>query len=199
MNPYSKDGIQLKGPSIGGKRREVRMARVVNQVFAMREQGMSKEEIGKKVHLRLGGIEAILHDPDYVRRRLTQYNEQLRAASPIAIKVVYEVLNSTAPQTLGERAAMAKWVLESTKTVGKESPVNVFIRGGDTNINLSNDTLEAAKAVAAAMRGSMEQRALPENVIDVVEITEENSNEHGTDTVGIVEPPVGPSSGNEGA
>ena len=161
-----------------GKKREQRMARLVNRVFELREQGLSKKNIAKEVHVTEPTLDKILHDPDNVRRRLTLYNEQLRAATPKALKVVHEVLDSTAPQMLSERSRMAQWVLESTKTVGKESPVNVFIRGGDTNINVSNDTLEAARAVAAQMRAAVQPQLTTGEVvdaIDVTDLTEENS------------------------
>lgn len=181
------EGISIRGSGpISGKRREQRMARLVNQVFAMREQGMGKVAIAKELHIAALTVDRILHDPDNVRRRLSSYNEQLRAATPVALKVVYEVLTSTAPQALGQRAEMARWVLEMGKTVGKESPVNVFIKGGDTHINLSNDTLEAARAVAEMMRGAG-AKALPENVIEavVIEQKEENSNEYTGVNVGV--------------
>lgn len=165
--PYSQDGLKVPGvPGIKGKRREQRLARIMNRVFELREQGKTKVEIAKELHMTGQSIEALLHDPDNVRRRLASYNEQLRAATPVAIRVVYEVLNTTAPNMLSERARMAQWVLENTKTVGKESPVNVFIKGGDTHITLTNDTLEAAKAVAAAMRAAPMSLPMGE-VIDV--------------------------------
>jgi len=145
---------------------------MVNKVFEMREHGSTLREIREALHTSESVIDRILHDTNNVRRRLAQYNEQLRSATPIALRVVRETLESTAPQLAGERARMAQWVLESTKTVGKESPVNIFIKEGDTNITMSNDTLEAAKAVAAAMRATVEVKALPENVIEAEVINE---------------------------
>lgn len=176
-----------------GKRREQRLVRMVNRIFEMREEGVPIRNIREILHTSDAVIERILHNPENVRMRLARYNEALRATTPIALRVVRETLESTAPQLAGERARMAQWVLESTKTVGKESPVNIFIKEGDTNITMSNDTLEAAKAVAAAMRATVEVKALPENVIEAEVITEENSNEH--DTTGSITsaPDVGPS------
>jgi len=181
--PYSQDGLKVPGvPGIKGKRREQRLARIMNRAFELREQGKTKKDIAKELHMTPNSVEALLHDPDNVRRRLASYNEQPRAATPVAIKVVYEVLNTTAPNMLSERARMAQWVLENTKTVGKESPVNVFIKGGDTHINLTNDTLEAARAVAAAMKAA--PLSLPATDVITV-IPEENSNEHTRVNVGV--------------
>ena len=203
-NPnYSDDGIQLKGePGIKGRRRERRMMQLANSVFMRRERGMSVDEIAKEVHTVPDTVRRILHDTKLVKRRLDMYNEQLRSATPLALKVVFEVLQSTDPKQMGERAKMATWVLEATKTVGKDSPVNVFIKGGDTVVNVSNDTLEAAKAVSQAMMAAAKVRALPQSSpkppqqgggavgfidAEAVDIpTEENSpNEQPRDNVGI--------------
>lgn len=173
--------------SSSNHRRVARIARLTTRVFELREQGMTKGMIAKTLHISDINVDRILHDQENIRRRLAQYNEQLRAASPIAIKVIYEVLNSESPNQLGERAAMARWVLESSKIVGKESPVNIFV-GGGASVQVSNDTVEAARQVAALMRGQVQ--ALPAaagDVIDVEEIkTEENSNEHIEGAVGVV-------------
>ena len=190
-----QDGMRVpEAPGTHGKKREARLSRMVNKVFELREQGMSKRQIRDALHTGDGSIERILGDPNNIRRRLTNYNERLRAACPRAIDVVYETLNSTMPQMAGERASMAKWVLESTKTVGKESPINIFLKGGDTNIVMSNDTLEAAKAVAAAMRAVAAVKALPPatamamDAIDVtpIEEREENTNEVIPQAEGII-------------
>jgi transcriptional regulator len=183
------DGIRVPDArGTHGKRREQRLSRLVNKAFEMREHGSTLREIREALHTSESAVERILHDSNNVRRRLAQYNEQLRSVAPIALRVVRETLESTAPQLAGERARMAQWVLESTKTVGKESPVNIFIKEGDTNITMSNDTLEAAKAVAAAMRATVEVKALPENVIDVEPIEEqkESNDEHTGVNVGVV-------------
>ena len=178
--------------SSSNHRRVARIARLTTRVFELREQGMTKKLIAKTLHISDINVDRILHDQENIRRRLAQYNEQLRAASPIAIKVIYEVLNSESPNQLGERAAMARWVLESSKIVGKESPVNIFV-GGGASVQVSNDTVEAARQVAALMRGQVQ--ALPAaavgEVIDAEEIKiEENSNEHIEGAVGVVGPGI---------
>jgi hypothetical protein len=162
------DGVAIDGVrGTHSKKRDQRIARRVNKVFELREQGMTMAAIAEACNMTRPTVESILQDPGQVKRRLTTYNEKLRAMTPKALKVVEEVLDSVAPQSLGQRADMARWLLESTKTVGKESPVNIFIKGGDTNITVGNDTLEAARAVAAAMRGEVARKALP--VAEVVD------------------------------
>jgi hypothetical protein len=58
---------------------------------------------------------------------------------------------------------------------------------------MSNDTLEAARAVAAAMRGEVQKKALPENVVEgeLIQTEEENSNEQPGDDLGRPTPPRG--------
>lgn len=178
------DGVNVPGTGgTHGKKREQRLVRLVNRVFELREQGMTKKQICKEVHVTEPTLEKILHDPDHVRRRLASYQEQLRSRLPKTMKAVDQILDSDLPSMLPKKADIALELLRMTQVVGKESPVNVFIRGGDTHINVSNDTLEAARAVAAQMRAAVAPQLPAADVIDVdpIEEREENSNEVAMD------------------
>ena len=197
-NNYSDDGIQLKGePGIKGKRRERRMMQLANSVFMRRERGMTVEQIADELHTSHNTVQRILHDTKLVKRRLDSYDERIRAATPIATDIVYRVLHSTDPKMLSEQAAMAKWVID--RNLGKDPSVNIFVKGGDTVVNVSNDTLEAAKAVSQAMMAASQSRLLsattpaarpPEQggtadsidaeAVDIPTPTEENSKDEHT-------------------
>ena len=152
-----------------------RIAKVTERAFALRDEGFTPRDIAIKLHLSLRTVEGCLCDHDYVKRRIENYNEQLRAYSPQAIRVIRDVLYDPEDKRCLDTA---RWLLETTKVIGKESPMNVFINApGIQQVVLNHEEIEAARTVAEAMRQKELPPAPKGEIIDaeIVATTEEKS------------------------
>lgn len=170
----------VKGQKLGGlginptiKRRRKTLEDHREKIFALREQGMGVAEISSTLHIKEREISKILFNGVYKAERIAKMNEMLLSMAPRARAVIAERLEK------GDES-VAMWLLEKVGIVGKEQ-VNLTINATNAQVNLSNDTLEAARAVAAAMRAAP-VRALPPPPpdfieADVIETEEEKIND----------------------
>lgn len=173
-------GAALSGFSNPDKTEELktrRLQRVSAKAFQMRERGHSVEEIAFKTHVGVETIHACLNDQENIRRRIKEYNEQLRSYSPQALAVIKETLFTRDPKRKKQQTEVAQWVLESTKVIGKDSPVNIFVNApGVQNVILNHEEIEAARSVAALMaaRNQLPEGPKPEIIdAEIVATTEE--------------------------
>lgn len=189
-------------------KKKERLTKLVNRIFEMRERGARVHEIARECSTTESRVHIILQSPENVANRIKDYQEKLRAATPKAIEVIHQVLGDQNPRLIGERATMARWVLEMTKVVGKDAPVNIFVGAGG-QVNLNQEEIAAARAIADQMRRALppaptqDSRIANEDAIDaeiiveaVVETipannAEETVDEHRTQPVGIAPTDVG--------
>jgi hypothetical protein len=171
----------LRGPRDGVRRREM-LRRRKERIIELRDEGKSISEIAHELKIRTRDVKAVIYDGVIRATRIQNFNEALVSRNQKGIAIIDYWLDKNDKM-------VAMWLLEKTGTVGKEQ-VNLTINAGTTNITLNNDTIEAARMVAEAMRAA--RPALPpappaEEVIEaeVIEQTEENSDEHTGVNVGI--------------
>lgn len=169
------DGLHVPGARGSAKRAE-RLQKLTVKAFELREQGWPVKDIAFKLKVGLAVVHACLNDQQHVKQRIEAYNEQLRAYSPKALDIVRELLYSTDPRDKKQQREVAVWLLEATKVVGKESPVNIFVNApGAQSVVLNHAEINAAKAVADLMRQKQLPPAPKPAIIDaeVVATTEE--------------------------
>jgi hypothetical protein len=161
------------------RRKMKNRAEILKQsILDARDKGLSFEEVAKECHTSINKVRSILLDGVNKAMRVQRFNESLIARSAKGIAVVDQWLDK------GDKD-VAMWLLKETGIVGKEQ-TNITINAQNAQINtLSNDTLEAARAVAELMRAPAVRRQLQQSNDIVVE--EEESDEQSGDDVGSTE------------
>lgn len=143
--------------------------RLKERIVAARESGMEIDEVAKHCHCNVATVKKVLFDGVRRAERVQRFNEALVSRGPKGIKVIDEWLAKGSKE-------VAMWLLENIGAVSKEQIRQLTINATNAQVNLSNDTLEAAKAVAAMMRGVGPARALPAANVVVIK-SEEKPNE----------------------
>lgn len=115
----------------------------------MREQGKTFDEICVALKTTIRTVRQVLHAPEVERERVRRAHERALFLVPKAARAIERQLEQ-GDGTLGLR------LLEDLGAVGREA-IRVQVNAQNAQINLSNETLEAAKAVAAVMRASLNQ------------------------------------------
>jgi hypothetical protein len=160
------------------KNREEKMQQ---DIFEARERGLSIPEVAKECHTNEKNVRKVLFNGVHKAERVARFNEAMVSMSPAGIKVVREWLDK------GDKD-VAMWLLKETGVVGKEQ-VNITVNAQNAQVNLSNDTLEAARAVAEQMRmanGPKQlQQAADDIMGEIVSTNEEVEDEQSRDNVGI--------------
>jgi hypothetical protein len=148
-------------------------------IVAARDKGLSIAEVALECHTNESRVKRVVFDGVRKAERIQRFNESLVSISSQGIKVVREWLDK------GDKD-VAMWLLQQTGVVGKEQ-TNITINAQNAQINtLSNDTLDAARAVAELMRAAPVRRQLQRSSDDiVVNPQEETTNEQPRNDLGI--------------
>lgn len=176
------DEQRAKGRATIAARRKMknREETMKQAIFEARESGMTIEQVAAAVHTKVDKVKKVLFNGVHKAERIQRFNEALVSRSPKGIAVVDAWLDK------GDKD-VAMWLLEKNGVVGKEQ-VNLTINAQNAQVNLSNDTLEAARAVADAMRAAATPKQLQQAADDIIgEIVqqEETSDEQPGVNVGI--------------
>jgi NOL1/NOP2/fmu family ribosome biogenesis protein len=137
------------------------------QVLELRERGKTFDEICSELKTTIRTVRHALHAPEAERERLRRAHERALFLGPKAARAIERRLDE-GDGTLGLR------LLEDLGAVGREA-IRVQVNAQNVQVNLSNDTLEAAKAVAAAMRAAQD-RATSQEPLTLNEATTDFGN-----------------------
>ena len=130
------------------------------QIVEARDRGLSIEEVAAACHTNIPRVKRVIFDGVRKAERIQRFHESLVAVSGQGIKVVKEWLDK------GDKD-VAMWLLKETGVVGKEqTTININAQNAQIN-TLSNDTLEAARAVAALMNAPPVRRQLQRAAEDI--------------------------------
>ncbi len=116
------------------------------QIIELREQGKTFDQICADLKTTTRTVRHVLHATEAERERQRRAHERALFLTPKALGAIEQQLDE-GNGTLGLR------LLEDLGVVGREA-IHVQVNAQNAQVNLSNDTLEAAKAVAAAMRSA---------------------------------------------
>lgn len=175
-----------KGIVFGSKNTKAlrRQAELTLKALDMREKGMTMGDIARVLKVRMNTLQKALRSPEADNEWIARLRMRAQFLAPKALDAITKRLD------MGD-GTLALKLLEDLGIVGKQS-VNIHVNAPGAQINMSNDTLEAARAVAAAMRALPVASALSQaeddgDVIDaeVIENEEENSDEHTGVNVGV--------------
>ena len=120
------------------------------QVLELREQGKSFDQICAELHTTIRTVRHVLHAPEAERERLRRAHERTLSLAPKAARAIEQQLESG-------NGALGLRLLEDLGVVGREA-IHVQVNAQNAQVNLTNDTLEAARLVAEAMRGAESDR-----------------------------------------
>jgi hypothetical protein len=121
------------------------------QVLELREQGKSFDQICTELHTTIRTVRHALHTPEAERERVRRAHERALFLAPKALGAIERQLEEG-------NGALGVRLLEDLGVVGREA-IHVQVNAQNAQVNLSNDTLEAARAVAAAMRAAQHRVA----------------------------------------
>src|SRR5260221_14664478 len=148
-------------------RLERKKIKLRDDVISARESGLDVRQIADKLSVSMTTVNKILFHSGNMATRRERFNEALVAMNPRGIRVISDWLDKGSLEA-------AKWLLENTGVVGKEQ-IKMTINAQNAQVNvMSNDTLEAARAVALAMK------AASPKAFKAVGVTQSN-NEEGCD------------------
>lgn len=171
------------------KNREEKMQQ---DIFEARERGLSIPEVAKECHTNEKNVRKTLFNGVHKAERVARFNEAMVSMSPAGIKVVREWLDK------GDKD-VAMWLLKETGVVGKEQ-VNITVNAQNAQVNLSNDTLEAARAVVEQMRmanGPKQLQQAADDIMGEIVSTEEVEDEQSRDDVGQPESDIDSNGGTD--
>jgi len=150
------------------------------QVLELREQGKTFDEICAELHTTTRTVRHVLHTPEAERERVRRAHERALFLVPKAARAIERRLDE------GD-GALGLHLLEGLGVIGRQA-IQVQVNAQNAQVNLSNDTLEAAKAVAAAMRAAAQNRAtdhdpprLPEAAQDQTDLSETSQSPYGAE------------------
>jgi hypothetical protein len=147
------------GKGLIGKKRERKLAKLTARVFELREQGKRMEDIAKEIGTKIAFVKHVLFSKEIRKDRLDKHMERMVSLNNMSIDLLREKIE----KDKDEKVAM--WLLEKTGVASKEAVAALVINAHNAQINLSNDTLEAAKAVTRMMKAasstSTSQKVLP--------------------------------------
>jgi hypothetical protein len=163
--------IQTRRDKLKVKGAKNRQQLLDEQITNARDRGLSIEEVAKECRTNVGRVKKILFDGVRKAERIQRFNESLVARSAKGIAVVDQWLDK------GDKD-VAMWLLKETGVVGKEQ-TNITINAHNAQINtLSNDTLEAARAVAELMRAPAVRKQLQPATDEIVgEVIEQEADD----------------------
>jgi hypothetical protein len=121
------------------------------QVLELREQGRTFDEICLALHTTTRTVRHILHAPDAERERQRRAHERALFLTPKALGAIERQLDEG-------NGALGLRLLEDLGVVGREA-IHVQVNARNAQVNLNNETLEAARAVARLMRGNEAEKA----------------------------------------
>src|ERR1700687_4336342 len=127
-----------------------RRDRLREQVLELREQGKSFDQICAELHTTIRTVRHVLYAPEVERERLRRAHERTLFLVPKAARAIEQQLESG-------NGALGLRLLEDLGVVGREA-IHVQVNAQNAQVNLTNDTLEAARLVAGAMKAG-ESRA----------------------------------------
>ena len=139
------------------------------QVLELREQGKSFDQICAELHTTIRTVRHVLYAPEAERERQRRVHERALFLAPKAVRAIEQQLESG-------NGALGLRLLEDLGVVGREA-IHVQVNAQNAQVNLTNDTLEAARLVAEAMKaarneGEREPRLLPEAGDDRSDLSE---------------------------
>lgn len=142
----------------------------------MREQGKTFDEICAALHTTTRTVRHVLHAPEAERERQRRAHERALFLTPKALGAIERQLDEG-------NGGLGLRLLEDLGVVGREA-IHVQVNAQNALVNLSNETLEAARAVAAAMRTAQNRAAdqdpprLTETTHDQTDLSETSQSAH---------------------
>lgn len=137
----------------------------LDKILKMRDEGADVWHIAKEMRISVNRVRHLLLSTSTMELRKRRVFEQMLTLNHRAAELVGQDLDKGSMVT-------ARWLLEMTGAVGKEA-TNITINATNAQVNLNSDEIEAARAVAAAMRAAM-----PKSVVELLPASptqEENS------------------------
>lgn len=151
-----------------------------DQIIEARDNGLSIEQIAKTCHTNTARVKRVVFDGVRKAERISRHHESLLTLSKQGIERVREYVDK------GDKDVIM-WLLKEVGVVGKEQ-TSITINAQNAQVNtLSNDALDAARAVANLMNAPPVRRQL-QPVTDSIEAEivtpEEEPNEQPRVNVG---------------
>ena len=138
-----------------------------DQILELREQGKTFGQICVELKTTIRTVRHALYTPEAERERQRRAHEKALSIVPKALGAIERELDE-GNGTLGLR------LLEDLGIVGREA-IHVQVNAQNAQVNVNNDTVEAARQVARLMR---ESQALPEAVPERSDALENSSTPH---------------------
>jgi len=121
------------------------------QVIELREQGKSFDQICAELGTTIRTVRHVLYALEVERERQRRVHERTLFLAPKAVRAIERQLDD------GD-GALGLRLLEGLGVVGREA-IHVQVNAQNAQVNLTNDTLEAARLVAEAMRAAQSRAA----------------------------------------